>query len=447
MTPGARVEAAIGLLDQIEQGVAPADDIVANYFRRHRFAGAKDRGAISEHIYAVLRHRAALDWWIERRGRGLARDARRRMLAALALVEGWDARGIAAACDGDRFRPPPLSREEERLVASLAGEKLEQRDMAPAVRGNYPVWLEPHLEAVFGRSLPREMAALNEVAALDLRVNLLKAENREQVRAALLREGVEAARTPLSPLGLRVFERIPLATLDAFRRGLIEVQDEGSQLAALLADARPGMRVVDFCAGAGGKTLALAAQMGNRGHLVACDIAEKRLERATQRLRRAGASIVQRQPLSSARDKWVKRHAQGFDRVFVDAPCTGTGTWRRNPDAKWRLRPEDLAELTALQAEILDSAARLAKPGGRVIYATCSLLREENEAQIELFLAGHGDFTLLPIGQVWQETIGGAPPAAGDMLRLTPARHGTDGFFVAVMGRATGSTPRKAKDD
>src|SRR6185312_1481114 len=269
---------------------------------------------------------------------------------------------------------------------------------------------------------------------LDLRVNLLKAE-REAVYAALARQGIELARTKLSPIGLRLFERVPLGQLDLFKSGAIEVQDEGSQLAALLADARPGMRVVDFCAGAGGKTLALAAAMKNRGHLVASDIAEKRLERATQRLRRAGASIVQRQPLSSARDKWVKRHAQGFDRVFVDAPCTGTGTWRRNPDAKWRLRPEDLAELTALQAEILDSAARLAKPGGRVIYATCSLLAEENEAQVERFLAAHGDFSLRPIGAVWAETIGVAPPAEGDMLRLTPARHGTDGFFVAVLER------------
>jgi 16S rRNA (cytosine967-C5)-methyltransferase len=435
MTPGAQIEAAIGLLGEIERGGAPADDIVANYFRRHRFAGSKDRGAISEHIYAVLRQRAALDWWIAREGRELPSDARRRMLAALVLVEGWEPAAIAKACDGDRFRPAPLSREEERLLAALAGHKLEHRDMAPEVRGNYPAWLNPHLDAVFGRGMMREVAALNESAALDLRVNRLKIEDREKARAALFHDGVEAARTPLSPLGLRVFARIPLATLGAFRDGLVEVQDEGSQIAALLADARPGMRVVDFCAGAGGKTLALACAMANRGHLVACDVSERRLERATQRLRRAGVSIVQRVPLSSERDKWIKRHAQSFDRVFVDAPCTGTGTWRRNPDAKWRLRPEDLAELTALQADILDSAARLTKPGGRLIYVTCSLLRQENEAQVESFLADHGDFSLLPIGSVWAETIGGAPPVLGDMLRLTPARHGTDGFFVAALAR------------
>jgi len=435
VTPGACIEAAIGLLQQIEQGRGPADDIVANYFRRHRFAGAKDRGAISEHIYAVLRRRAALDWWLERQGRGLPQDARRRMLAALALVEDWPADAIAGACDGDRFRPQPLSRDEAHLVAALTREKLDQRDMPPEVRGNYPAWLTPHLEAALGRGLGREMAALNEGAALDLRANLLKVHDREEARAALMHEGVEAARTRLSPLGLRVFERIPLGTLDAFRQGLVEVQDEGSQLAALLADARPGMRVADFCAGAGGKTLALAAAMANRGHLVACDISAPRLERATQRLRRAGAGIVQRVPLSSARDKWVKHHAASFERVFVDAPCTGTGTWRRNPDAKWRLRPEDLTELTALQGDILDSAQRLVKPGGRLVYVTCSLLREENEAQVEHFLATHDEFTLLPIGRVWHETVGGEPPSAGDMLRLSPARHGTDGFFVAVLQR------------
>lgn len=436
MTPGARLEAAMGLLDQIEAARAPADDIVANYFRRHRFAGAKDRAAISQHIYAVLRQRAALDWWIEREGRGLPRDARRRLLAALVLIEGWSPRAIDEACDGDRFRPALLAPMEKRLLEALPPEKIEHKDMPPDVRGNYPAWLHPHLEAVFGRGLQREMAALCGTAALDLRINRLKVEDREKARAALAREGVEAARTPLSPLGLRLFERVPLGTLETFRNGAVEVQDEGSQLAALLADARPGMRVVDFCAGAGGKTLALAASMENRGHLVACDIAEKRLERATERLRRAGASIVQRVPLTSARDKWVKRHAQGFDRVFVDAPCTGTGTWRRNPDAKWRLGPEDLAELTALQAEILDSAQRLVKPGGRLVYVTCSLLAEENEQQVAHFLARHPAFTLLPVGPVWRAVIGTEAPAEGEMLRLTPARHGTDGFFVALIERA-----------
>ncbi|MGH6969131.1 MAG: RsmB/NOP family class I SAM-dependent RNA methyltransferase [Stellaceae bacterium] len=434
MTPGAQVEAAIGLLAEIDKGTAPADDIVADWFRRHRFAGSSDRAAISAHIYAVLRHRAELDWWIARTSNDLPADARRRLLAALALVESWKASQIREACDGDRFRPAPLSDGENAMVSSLAGRDLEHKDMPPHVRGNYPEWLGPHLAAALGKDLARESTALNGEATLDLRANTLKGD-RGKARIALQRAGVEAEMTALSPLGLRLKERVPLGTLPAFRDGLIEVQDEGSQIAALLADAQPGMRVIDFCAGAGGKTLALAASMNNRGHLIASDISARRLERATERLRRAGASIVQRVALSNTRDKWVKRHKASFDRVFVDAPCTGTGTWRRNPDAKWRLKPEDLAELTALQAEILDSAARLVKPGGRLIYATCSLLKEEDEQQIEKFLTAHTDFALLPAWRVWRDAIGGKPPEKGAMLRLTPARHGTDGFFVAILER------------
>jgi 16S rRNA (cytosine967-C5)-methyltransferase len=435
LTPGAQVAAAIHLLDEIERGRAPADDIVASYFRRHRFAGSSDRGAISGHIYAVLRHRAALDWWIAREGQGLAADARHRMLAALVLAESWKPRDIDQAFDGDRFRPPPLALQERELVEALVGEALERPSMPAAMRGNFPEWLHSYLERAFGGRLHEEMAALNAEAPLDLRVNRLKGD-RETARVALRHEDIKATPTPWSPVGLRVRERIPLSTLDAFREGLLEVQDEGSQLAALLADARPGMRVVDFCAGAGGKTLALAAEMRNRGHLVACDVSAHRLERATQRLRRAGASIVQRQPLSSHRDKWVKRHAGSFDRVLVDAPCTGIGTWRRNPDAKWRLKPEDVTELAALQADILASAQRLVKPGGRLIYVTCSLLAEENELQVERFLGQHADFKLVPVAQVWAETVGTASPAEAGTLRLTTARHHTDGFFVAILERA-----------
>jgi 16S rRNA (cytosine967-C5)-methyltransferase len=444
VTPGARVQSAIVLLDAIGAQRAPADDIVAEYFRRHRFAGVKDRAAISRHIYNVLRQRGRIDWWLEREG--AVPDARQRVLAALVLIEEWDRAEIIRACDGDRFRPMALDEAELRLIDALAVAPASPRDMPVEARGNFPAWLKPHLERALGRDLMREMAAMEEEAPLDLRVNTLKAD-RLTALAALEEEGIKPVLTPLSPVGLRIFERAPLGQLETFRRGDIEVQDEGSQLAALLAEARPGMRVVDFCAGAGGKTLALAATMKNRGHLIACDIAAKRLERATQRLRRAGASIVQRVALTSARDKWVKRHAGGFDRVFVDAPCTGTGTWRRNPDAKWRLKQEDLAELTALQADILDSAQRLVKPGGRLIYATCSLLREEDEDQIDAFLAAHQEFSLLPIASVWREVIEADCPARGETLRLSPARHKTDGFFVAVMERRALAPEPAATDD
>ena len=443
MTPGAQVAAAIEILGEIETAARPADDAAADYFRHRRYIGAKDRAQIAGHVYAVLRHRAALDWWIVRAGRGaLEIAARSRVLAGLVLAEGWRPEAVATCCDGDRFHPAGLSAAELNLVDSLGTRTLRHPQMPRAVANDLPEWLEPHLDRVFGAGLEHEMAALNAPAPIDLRINLLKAD-RETVRRALAAEGVAAEPTPWSPLGLRLAARAPLSGLRAFKDGLFDVQDEGSQLAALLAGARPGMRVVDFCAGAGGKTLALAAGMANRGKLVACDVSARRLERAGLRLRRAGVGNVERRVLSSENDKWVKRHAGGFDLVFVDVPCLGTGTWRRNPDAKWRAGPEDLAELAVRQQQILRSAARLVKPGGRLIYATCSLLREEDAAQAEAFLAASPDFMLLPAARAWEETIGGASPASRDYLFLTPARHGTDGFFVALFERkrTTVSTP------
>ncbi|HEV8678998.1 MAG TPA: RsmB/NOP family class I SAM-dependent RNA methyltransferase [Stellaceae bacterium] len=357
------------------------------------------------------------------------------MIAVLAIIDLWPAEEIAASFDGGRFRPAPLSPAETRLARGLAGRTLTHPEMPRAVANNLPGWLLPRLDAVYGPHLEDEMAALNAAAPIDLRVNSLKAD-REGARRALAAEHVMVEPTPWSPLGLRLKQRAPLAGTAAFKAGLIEVQDEGSQVAALVADARPGMRVVDFCAGAGGKTLALAAQMRNRGKLVACDVAAWRLERAGQRLRRAGIGNVERRVLASERDPWVKRHAGGFDRVFVDAPCLGIGSWRRNPDGKWRTSPSDLAELVPRQRDILQSAARLVKPGGRLIYVTCSLLREENEAQAEGFLAASPDFALYPASRAWAETIGGRSPGGADYLRLSPARHGTDGFFVAQFERA-----------
>jgi 16S rRNA (cytosine967-C5)-methyltransferase len=435
LTPGARIAAAIDILAAIESGPRPADDVAAGYFRSRRYIGAKDRAQVAKHVYGVLRHRAALDWWVERAGRSnIAADARSRMIAALAIAEGEPEGEIAASFDGGRFRPAALAPVEDRLVRALAGRSLRHPAMPRAVANDLPDWLEPYLEAVYGDRLEEEMAGLNAPAPVDLRVNLLKAD-REAARRALAAEHVRAEPTPYSPVGLRIRERVPLSGLAAFKNGLVEVQDEGSQLAALLLGAKPGMRVVDFCAGAGGKTLALAAAMGNRGKLVACDTAAWRLDRSGQRLRRAGAANVERRALSSERDPWVKRHAKGFDRVLVDAPCLGIGSWRRNPDAKWRATPQDLAELQVRQHDILQSAARLVKPGGRLAYVTCSLLLEENEAQAERFLEETSDFTLYPVAQAWNEAFGCACPGGDGYLRLTPAQHGTDGFFVALFAR------------
>ena len=341
VTPGARVEAAIGLLNEIEKGRAPADDTVATYFRRHRFAGVKDRAAISGHIYAVLRHRASLDWWIARAGNGLEPDARKRMLAALKLIERWTPEEMNRACDGDRFRPGAISNEEAAMLAAMPDARGPAR--RHAARGRAAI-IPPGSGLISRRRSARtwrsEMAALNGEAALDLRVNALKTDRAKALARLEARghRGDADAAFAFGPARLRAHSAGDVRYL---QEGIYRGAGRGlADSRRCLADARPGMRVVDFCAGAGGKTLALAAAMKNRGHLVACDISAKRLERATERLRRAGASIVQRVPLSSERDKWVKKHAESFDRVFVDAPCSGTGTWRRNPDAKWRLQAQ-----------------------------------------------------------------------------------------------------------
>jgi 16S rRNA (cytosine967-C5)-methyltransferase len=236
----------------------------------------------------------------------------------------------------------------------------------------------------------------------------------------------------LSPWGLRIDGRRPVTSGPAFQSGLVEIQDEGSQLVAAMVAAAPGMRVVDWCAGAGGKTLALAGMMQNRGQIVACDVSAPRLDGAVRRLRRAGVHNVERH-LVEAGDKWLKRRAGTFDRVLVDAPCTGTGTWRRNPDARLRLKPADLAELLPKQASILDTAQSLVRTGGRLVYATCSLLEEENEAQVTGFLLRYPAFRIVPLAQAWP--LDAPPPNSGDFLSLTPARHGTDGFFTAVLER------------
>ncbi len=439
MTPGARAQAAIELLDAIEAARGPADLCAQAYFRARRFIGAKDRAAIAGLAYGVLRRRAQLDWWIARVGGGQG-TTRARAIAALLVLQGWSLAQLADGFDGDRFRPAALSMRERTMAEALAGRSIDHPEQPPAVRANAPGWLWPALEARFGAACAAELAAMEEEAPLDLRVNALRA-TRDEARRALAADGIVAEPTKLSPLGLRLASRQPLSATRAHRDGLVEIQDEGSQLAAALVGARPGMRVCDFCAGAGGKTLALAAAMENTGRLVACDTVARRLDGATGRLRRAGVSNVERRLLATERDPWVKRHKASFDRVLVDAPCTGTGTWRRNPDARWFLAPTDLSELVAKQARILDSASRLVRPGGRLVYVTCSLLPDEDESQVEAFLASHPGFRRVPLRVAWQDAIGGAPPVDGDDLVLSPRGEGTDGFFASVLERAGDDEP------
>jgi 16S rRNA (cytosine967-C5)-methyltransferase len=422
--------------------------VVVGWLRKRRFIGSRDRRAISELVFRVLRCQSALDWWF-RRARSAGPDAgtgpaeaggeegalpssRQRIIAFLVLAEEADLARLRALFDGKRYAPAPLDEAEAALAQRLAGQPLDHPDQPAFVRGNYPQWLEPLLHARFGAGLEAEMAALNAAAPFDLRVNALKA-TREEARAALDVEGIEATPTPLSPWGLRLARRRPLGGYPSFVSGLVEVQDEGSQIVSLLTDARPGMRVVDFCAGTGGKTLALAATMANRGRIAALD-ASPRIERADPRLARAGVDIATTRRIVPD-DPWIGDHAEWADRVLLDVPCTGLGRWRRDPTAPSRLRPGDLEALVARQRRILDQAQALVRPGGRLVYATCSLLGAENEDQVSAFLERHAGFAPVPAPEVWEGAMGGPCPSPEPYLQLTPARHGTDGFFAAILER------------
>lgn len=432
MTPAARLATAIDLLGEIEAAPRRPADAAANaFFRARRFIGGGDRRAVSARVWQVLRARRRLGWWLDR----VAGSATARLLVGASLaLEGMTRDTLAHAFSGGRFAPSPLSEEEATVLGRLLGHTLEHPAMPEAVRLELPEWLLPLLRARFGAELEAELAAMAGEAPLDLRVNLLKGTREEALRA-LAGEGLEAEPTPLSPWGLRLAGRRPVTSGGSFQSGLVEIQDEGSQLVAALVGARPEMRVADWCAGAGGKTLAMAMAMGNHGHIAACDVSEARLEGAVRRLRRAGVFNVERH-LVAAGDKWAKRRAGTFDRVLVDAPCTGTGTWRRNPDARLRLAEQDLLELCPKQAEILARAARLVRPGGRLVYATCSLLPAENEEQITAFLAGAPEFSVVPLAEAWP--FEAPAPVAGPYLALTPRAHGTDGFFAAVLQRRAG---------
>ena len=431
MTPGARLSAAIEVIADIETRRRPAVDALKDWGLVHRFAGSADRAAIAGLVYDVLRRRAS--------SAHIMGDQHPRavLLGMLRLERKLDCEAIAARADGGRFAPAPLSAEEHARLgaADLAG--------APAwVAGDYPQWLDPHLARVFGEERIAEAAALATRAPLDLRVNAVKAE-RERACAALAH--LNPVFTRWSPVGLRLAldadAKSPAIHAEpAFIKGVVEVQDEGSQLAALLCGAKPGQQVIDICAGAGGKTLALAAIMENRGQIYATDSDKRRLAPIHERLERAGVHNVQvRTP--RAQENLLGDLERRADLVLIDAPCTGIGTWRRNPDAKWRVRPGALAQRVEEQAEVLDRAAALVKPGGRIGYVTCSLLADENGDQVRAFLARQSDFTLLPpveLTGVLEERAPLFREAAlisEQGLLMTPRRTDTDGFYVAVLVR------------
>ncbi len=424
MRDGARLQAAIEILNSLEIQRRPAADAAKDWMLSHRFAGSKDRAEIGDLVFGALRWKQSSAW-------RLGDDTPRSWVFG-AVAWGF-ARGpdwIASACAGDPHAPPPPSEAEQHALAQAT------LDDAPCwVRGDFPEWLDASMARVFGEARAEEGAALAAPAPLDLRVNTLKS-TRDDVIAALgesPRLKQPPAPTAHAPDGVRIpwaqGRTFPWASEQSFLKGWFEVQDEGSQLAARMSGAKPGMQVADVCAGGGGKTLALAALMQNKGQVFAFDVDGRRLAPLHERLERAGVRNVQIRAPARTRDVLADLHGC-MDVVLIDAPCTGSGTWRRNPDSKWRLRPAALQTRLQEQREALALAAPLVKPGGRLVYATCSVLPEENEDQIAAFLSANDAFKPAHLR-------GGEVPgyARGNAIQMTPRKTGCDGFFVAALER------------
>tara|TARA_R110000868_G_scaffold116608_3_gene310199 strand:+ start:959 stop:2272 length:1314 start_codon:yes stop_codon:yes gene_type:complete len=430
MTPGARLQAAIDILTSIAGTSTPADRVFDAWARGSRFAGSKDRAAVGELVFKVLRHRAELIAATDQ-------DAPRVLaMSAMILLDGTEADAVLALANGAGHAPAALEPDEE---ATIRDARLPDAAAPAHVRLNYPEWMHAEFAAAFGDRLESEMAALMDRAPTDLRVNTLKGD-RDMALEALAEAAVAVEATPLAPLGLRLTARANVQGMSAFRDGLIELQDEGSQLACLLTAVEPGEQVVDLCAGGGGKALSLAAMMGNRGQIHACDTDRRRLGKLMPRAQRAGARNIQTRVITpegfaDGVDNDLVELADKMDRVLVDAPCSGTGAWRRSPDARWKLTPELLASYVTAQDEVLARGALAVRPGGRLIYVTCSVLPSENEARIEAFLSNRPDFAVADWQVYWPEDVTAPNCATGGPLRLSPASTGTDGFFVCILER------------
>jgi len=438
MTPAARTEAAIYLLGKIADERRPADDIVRAWFQARRFVGSKDRKAIRERVYGCLRRLGRIDWHLTQLAFGKDKTARLRILADVVL-EGSDP---AEYFNSLPHGPGPLDDTEDALAEALKGKSVDDAEQPGHVQVELPEWLSDKLKPVYGGTFMAEMMAMNTPAPMDLRVALGRV-SRDQAQKSLAKSGIKSYFTDISPMGLTLPAHSDIGRTPAFKKGFIEVQDEGSQILSLLVGAKAHMKILDYCAGAGGKTLAIADRMGlqdghSKGQLIASDIDAGRLARMDKRLRRAKLADKIDQEVLDPNDPWFKGQEETFDRVLVDAPCSGSGTWRRHPEQKKRLTEDRLAELMGMQDEVLRGSATLVKPAGRMIYATCSLLREENEDRIEAFLKTHPDFYVVPIQTAWAETLKKAEcPDMGEApyLRLSPHSHDTDGFFVAVLQR------------
>ena len=399
---------AIEILEGLEKTSQPIDRFLKAWFRSRRFAGSKDRRAIAQQVFTVQRRRAH---FAHRMG-----DGRPRALVIAALIEGGENPDLLFT---GGYGPAPLTDDERSAIATAP------RPAPRWVEGEYPQWLDQELRRAFGERLLAEMTAFIPRAPVDIRVNSLKA-GRDAVIAGLKAEGVAASLTPHAPHGIRITgDAADLSKSALFESGAFEFQDEAAQIASELCGARPGMRVLDLAAGAGGKSLAFAAAMENRGEILACDVRGEALFELEQRAARAGARIIKTLPLDHGQPSGL------FDAVFVDAPCSGTGTWRRQPELRWRLTPGRLSELMALQDRLLDQAAPLVRPGGRLVYATCSILGCENQDRVAAFQARQPGFQTLNLAENWPGTL----PGLGQDFRASPASTGTDGFYCAALRR------------
>ena len=409
VTPAARLQMAIEILEGLSKTTQPMDRFLSAWFRIRRFAGSKDRRAIAEQVFALARARARL-------AHRMGSEAPRALMIAALLESGDDMESLFSGGYG----PAPLTDSERAAIAAAP-------QPAPRwVSCEYPQWLESELVRAFGDRLPEEMTAFIARAPTDIRVNSLKAE-RSDVLAALNADGIACAPTAYAPQGIRISgDAANLSKSALFESGAFEFQDEAAQIAAELCGAQPGMRVLDLAAGAGGKSLAFAAAMQNQGEIVACDVRGEALFELEKRAVRAGATIIKTLPLDHSQPSGL------FDAVFVDAPCSGSGTWRRQPEQRWRMTPAWLAALTQMQDRLLDQAAPLVRPGGRLFYATCSILRCENEDRLAAFQARHSGFIALNLAENW---AGPMLPGLGQDFRASPHRTGTDGFYCAGLRR------------
>ncbi len=428
MHPQQLLEGCAELVALVMRFDHPADSIISRFFKEHRGLGQRERATLADTAYRVLRHRSLYELMARSAPKGMGNVHRKLAMLAFAAPRDYLVGGIL-----------PL---ERAWLETCDAQMQSGEGLLDLHKHNLPEWLAALLKNQMGDQFWPLVKALNESAPLDLRVNTFKG-NREAAIKEFRASSIKPEATPFSPWGLRIQGKPALNLLDVFKEGRVEVQDEGSQLLALLTGAKRGEMVADFCAGAGGKTLALGAMMKNTGRLYAFDTSQKRLDGMKPRLARSGLSNIHPVGIAHERDERIKRLAGKMDRVLVDAPCSGLGTLRRNPDLKWRQKQTDVVELAELQTKILQSAARLVKSGGRLVYATCSLLQEENEAIARAFSAANTDFVPMEVGELLAaqkienaETLCSAEgEATARYLRMWPQVHQTDGFFAAVWQR------------